>query len=190
MTHRLGSLLTAHDLPVAELCCARLDGDIVAVGDGWCSVDEPDGPALRAAAAGLLVPRRAIAERRTAAWIFGLASEPNRHQFCVDASARVHRAISPRYDLREVRCPAADTVVLGGMRVTTPRRTAVDLAREPPHHDEPALRHLIARLLSYGGVQPGDVERELGAHARGARPNLARRRVADAEAPEETARGP
>ena len=77
----------------------------------------------------MLVPAGVIAERLTAAWIFGACPEPHQHQFCVDTAARQHVPISTRFRLREARNVAADTQLIGGIRVTTPRRTVVDLAR-------------------------------------------------------------
>ena len=129
MTDRLASVLCRLDLPVAELSSARLDGEVFGLGDFWCPVDEIDDEARRAQAAALLVPRRAIAERLTAAWIYGLAPEPGRHQFCVHIAARTHLEPSPRFRVREVTCTAEDTTLIGGRRVTTPFRTLVDLAR-------------------------------------------------------------
>lgn len=131
MTGILAPVLTPDDLPLAELCGARLDGEVYALGDSWCPVDEADGPVARALAAGLLVPGRAIAERMTAAWVYGLAPEPHRHHFCVDLGARTHVPPSPRLQLREVRCRADETLVIAGLRVTTPLRTVIDLARSP-----------------------------------------------------------
>ncbi|TFC15367.1 hypothetical protein E3O19_09695 [Cryobacterium algoritolerans] len=149
MTTRLRSVLSGLDLPVAELSSARLDGELFSLGDFWCAVDEPDGPLTRAQAAALLVPPRAIAERLTAAWIYGLAPEPRRHHFCVDVGARVHPQPSARLILREVTCPPADTVTIAGLRVTRPLRTLVDLARWPkPDVD---VVPLIDALLSLCG---------------------------------------
>lgn len=176
MTDHLGSLLTSQDLPAPELCCARLDGELVAVGDGWCPVDEPFGPAIRARAAALLVPPRAIAERATAAWIFGVIPEPTRHQFCVDPASRTHISPSVRIHLREVRCSPSDTVSLGGFRVTTPLRTAVDLARDATFEEAPVVR-LVAALLHYGRIDGDAVIRDLERQARAPNMSLALRRM-------------
>ena len=166
MTGILAPVLTPDDLPLAELCGARLDGEVYALGDSWCPVDEADGPVARALAAGLLVPGRAIAERMTAAWVYGLAPEPHRHHFCVDLGARTHVPPSPRLQLREVRCRPDETLVIAGLRVTTPLRTVIDLARSPGPDvsrrdwsgtdstgtdSEPGLVALLAALLRFGG---------------------------------------
>ena len=156
----LAPVLTPEDLPLAELSSARLDGELYAVGEGWCPVDEPEGPPVRAGAAGLLVPPRAIAERMTAAWIYGIRPEPSRHQFCVDLGARTHVPPSPRLQLREVRCGPEDTRTIAGLRVTTPLRTVVDLARSPGQ-DAPGVVHLLADLLSYAGFADAEAAARL-----------------------------
>ncbi len=139
---------------MAELSSARLDGEVFGLGDFWCPVDELDDRATRAHAAALLVPRRAIAERLTAAWIYGVVAEPGRHQFCVHIAARTHLEPSPRFRVREVACPAEDTALIGGRRVTTPFRTLVDLARWSDA-DVPVVP-LIVGLLRLSG--PGAAE--------------------------------
>lgn len=171
MTGLLAPVLTPDDLPLAELCGARLDGEVYPLVDSWCPVDEVDGPVVRALAAGLLVPGRAIAERMTAAWVYGLAPEPHRHQFCVDHGARTHVPPSPRLQLREVRCRPDETLLIAGLRVTTPLRTVIDLARSPapdvPGPDPsgpdpvPGLVELLAALLRLGGFADADAAEQL-----------------------------
>ena len=162
MNSRLRSVLSAHDLPLAELSGARLDGELFALADCWCPVDEIDGPPRRAQAAGMLpASPRAIAERLTAAWIYGLAPEPRRHQFFVQNTARMKLDPSARLLIREVSCPSDQLQTISGLRVTLPLRTAVDLAR---WHGESARQHshspgtdevdrvpLIAALLRLAG---------------------------------------
>lgn len=172
----LGSLLTDRDLPAAELCCAKLDGEVVAVGEGWSPVDLPVGEAVRAQAAALLVPPRVIAERMTAAWVFGLVPEPTRHHFCVDARTRAHVPPSSRIQLREVNCTTDDTVTLGGFRVTTPLRTVVDLARHGAV-EEQALVQVIGALLAYGRLDPQSVFQRLSRSPKAPHTGLAHRRV-------------
>ncbi|TFD67957.1 type IV toxin-antitoxin system AbiEi family antitoxin [Cryobacterium ruanii] len=147
-------VLTVNDLPLAELYGARLDGQVFQVADCWCVIDEIDGCDTRAVAASQLVPPRAIAERLTAAWIYGLAPEPRRHQFCVLIGARTTALWSPRAQVREIVRTPDDVRTISGVRVTTPLRTAVDLARYTPHSPSMAttteLTALLARLLHYG----------------------------------------
>jgi hypothetical protein len=170
VSNRLPDVLSARDLPVAELSSLRLDGELFRVGDFWSPVDLAEDANQRARAAALLVPVRAIAERLTAAWIYGLAPEPERHQFCVHVTARAYFPPSPRFGVREVACPPEDTIRIGarpsstraredpahrviraeGLLVTRPLRTAIDLARwPPPELTVPAP--LLAALLRLAG---------------------------------------
>lgn len=152
MTPLLPRALTETDLPLAELSSARLDGELFPLGGSWCPVDALAGPETRAAAIQPSAPRRAAAERLTAAWIYGLCPEPAQHQFCVDVRARTHKAADDAVQLREVRLAADDTLLLARLRVTTPMRTAVDLTRwgvSPGHRAETPL---IAALLERAGA--------------------------------------
>ncbi|KGJ79197.1 hypothetical protein GY21_05975 [Cryobacterium roopkundense] len=143
--------LSTADLPLAELMCARLDGEVYPLGECWCPIDEIDSPNLRAASLAPLLPRRAIIERHSAAWVYDLCPEPAQHEFCVDLGARTHAQPSPRRHLREVVCPTDDTAELGGVRVTTPIRTAIDLARWAAPNADDHLLPLLFALLRYGG---------------------------------------
>lgn len=148
---RMRSTLSASDLSMAELMSARLDGEVYSLGESWCPIDEIDGPPVRAASLAPLVPRRAIIERLSAAWVYSLVPEPAQHEFCVDLDARAHTHPSPRLHLREVVCPGSDTEEIGGVRVTTPLRTVIDLARWAPALCEDELSALLLALLRYGG---------------------------------------
>jgi hypothetical protein len=166
MTHQQGRALTLNDLSLAELCSARLDGQVFQVADSWCVIDEIDGCSNRALAASQLVPPRAIAEQLTAAWIYGVASEPRRHQFCVLIGARTTALWSPRARVREIVRTPDDVRTIAGVRVTTPLRTAVDLARYTPTSiSTPHLTALLARLLHYGEFH--DVSAAVGLCKRG-----------------------
>lgn len=151
MTPLVPTVLTPTDLPLAELNCARLDGELFAVAGAWCPIDAHDGPETRAQALAPLAPTRAAAERMTAAWIYGLAAEPARHQFCVDVTARTRKPGVTGTLLREVRIGADDTRVVGPQLVTTPLRTAIDLARWGRSAGVPPDTALLAALLAYDG---------------------------------------
>ena len=156
MTGLVPVALTETDLPMAELACARLDGELFSLAGSWCPIDALDGPETRAGAIQPAAPRRAAAERLTAAWIYGLVPEPTVHQFCVDIGARTRNPPGATVHLREVRLDRADAVRFGSLLVTSPLRTAVDLARwgEAPGH--PADPVLIAALLARAGVGGAD----------------------------------
>ncbi|WP_349898004.1 hypothetical protein [Parafrigoribacterium soli] len=129
----LSPTLSCNDLPLAELHAARLDGELVVVAECFSPIDEPDDAFHRAGALALSVQPRLIAERFSAAWVLGAcALPPGRHQFCVDSGARVCLPGSSRHELREVVINDAEVITLAGLRLTTPLRAAVDIARSSP----------------------------------------------------------
>ncbi|MDQ0240705.1 type IV toxin-antitoxin system AbiEi family antitoxin [Arthrobacter bambusae] len=108
-------------------------------------------PRLRARAAALVVPdrirRKVIAGRMTAAWIYGCADAPERLSLLVDAKHRISSLRSARgCILHEVRLGQLDVVSIGGLLVTSPLRTAVDVALHvEASRALPALRMLLSR---------------------------------------------
>ncbi|MCT9867858.1 hypothetical protein [Paenarthrobacter aurescens] len=106
---------------------------------------------LRARAAALTVPERirtkVVAGRLTAAWIYGCANPPEHLSLLVDAK---HRISSLRgttaCSLHEVRLGQMDVVSLGGMLVSSPLRTAADIALHvEADRALPALKRLLER---------------------------------------------
>jgi hypothetical protein len=167
MTPRLPAALTPADLPLAELTCARLDGELFSLAGVWCPVDAHDGPETRARALAPIAPSRAAAERMTAAWIYGLSAEPGHHQFCVDVTARTRKPADGTAQLREVRLDRDDTITLGRQLVTTPLRTALDLARWGRSPGRPADIDLLAALLAYDGPNGAPPDTQALARHRG-----------------------
>lgn len=108
-------------------------------------------PQLRARAASLLIRpvirQRVVAGRMTAAWIYGCAEEPDRLALLVDSSRRISSLRSTRgCTLHEVRLGPSDVVSLGGLMVSSPLRTSVDIALHvEPERAVPALRALLGR---------------------------------------------
>ncbi|HEX4056892.1 MAG TPA: hypothetical protein VHX87_01080 [Galbitalea sp.] len=130
MSPRLGSVLSARDLPAPELGALVLDGEAYRLGDCFASIDQTSGPFLRAAALTRELPARLIAEQHTAAWVWGaVARPPARHEVCADTGARTRPAFEARLSVREVVILHDDITVLAGTAVTIPMRTAIDLAR-------------------------------------------------------------
>lgn len=147
---RLPLVLSAHDLPVAELCAARLDGEVFALDACFCPVDELEASAHRGAALAAVLPDRVIAEQRSAAWIWGAIEQPPaQHELCASVESRVRPAAATHICVREVVIEQIDLSWIGGMRVTTPLRTAVDLARFSVHFDA-TERHIVRRLMELG----------------------------------------
>ena len=145
---KLPNVLSIDDLSLAELCAARIDGELIPIGDGWAPVDEPDLPSLRAAAIALSAPRALVIERRSAAWVHGaLASPPALAQFCVPRTARVAAVSAPRLVVREVAIDPDDIIEFPFARCTTPPRTGFDLLRDRAEPDD-EVESVVAALCA------------------------------------------
>jgi hypothetical protein len=147
---RLPPVLTPTLFPEAELSALTLDGDAFRLGDAVVPTDVPVTAVIRARSIAPAAGRYGlVAERWTAAWVHGAAaSAPRPHQLCNDvgSNGRTRMVVG----LREVVLQPDEVMVLAGLAVTTPLRTAVDLARlEPP---SPALEPTIVRLLELAGA--------------------------------------
>lgn len=164
----LPSVLSAADLPLVELQAARLDGELLQLAGGFGIVDAVDGPAHRTRAALAGRSQRFIAELDTAAWVWGALPLPPRPlELCADLEARSPLRFDAEARLREVVIEPDEWVDFGGARVTSPLRTAVDLARAREAPDGGVLRALAAvsgfdaidcrRALERRPNQPGKV---------------------------------
>jgi hypothetical protein len=118
---------------------------------GFTLPEAPASPQLRARAAAnaisAAVRQRVVAGRMTAAWIYGCAAEPDKLALLVDAKRRISGLRNTRgCTLHEVRLGPFDVVSMGGLMVSSPLRTAVDIALhvEAPRA-LPALQGLLAR---------------------------------------------
>ncbi len=161
MTRSLTPVLTAHDLPIAELTAARLDGEVFGVDGCFAPVDEIEQPAHRVLALRSAVHDRLIAEQLTAAWIWGaLSAPPAHHQFCAALGARVSRTSVPWRSVREVVIDPEELVLVNGMHVTTPLRTIVDIARFADTFTH-RHAHAILALQRVSGIGPADVVVEI-----------------------------
>lgn len=133
MKRRLPRVLTTLDLPEAELTAARLDGELFALDECYWPIDTFEGPAERAASLAAILPPRLIAERMTAAWVFGAtAVPPSPLQLCVDTAARFQSTALSRADVREVVLGPGDVIRIGPLAVTSAARTILDIARFAP----------------------------------------------------------
>jgi hypothetical protein len=152
MTLRLAPVLSGLDLPVAELRAAALDGELFAIDGCWAPIDEPDRRSQRALALAVQLPDRVILEQRSAAWVWGLLdAPPDPHDLCTAIGARVRTG--PGWPAaREVVIDDDETVVISGIRVTSPLRTVVDLARFGERFDD----ELVRRLLAFGRITVAD----------------------------------
>ena len=151
MSPRLSPVLSRLDLPLAELHAARLDGELVAVDDCFSPIDEPDDTLHRARSLAMTSPRRLIAERDSAAWVLGARDRPpSRHQFCADATARTSASAASRHQFREVVIDETEILSIGGLRLTTPIRTVIDIARSSSRFTA-SERASAAILMNRGG---------------------------------------
>lgn len=167
---RLRPVLTTLDLPLAELCALRIDGQLTRLDEGFVSIDQPVDIAARAASLGVYCDDRLIVEQHSAAWVWGAITDPPvRHELCASLGAR-SRSVHPlRLIVREVVIGVDDWVQLGAVKVTTPLRTASDLARFSSRYDHA----LVERLLDLAGLAVADVVADLTR-----RRNLPRKKIA------------
>jgi hypothetical protein len=138
MPTSLPFLLGPAELPPAELQAACLDGDLVDVAglfapaDVAGTVDLRGARELRARALLHVVPAALVAEQTTAAWLHGAwPTLPAPLELCVRSDHRVRAGPSPSRSVRQVVLGRGELLELGGLLVTTPRRTAIDLLRLP-----------------------------------------------------------
>jgi hypothetical protein len=157
----LAPVLRVGDLPLAELCAARLDGELVGIDECFSPIDVHTGPFQRAAALTGAWSPRLIAEQRTAAWVWGAtADSPARHQLCASVGARA-RALTPhRSVVREVVIDDDEIVLLASVRVTAPLRTVTDLARFSTEFTE-SEAEIVRQLLAGAGLGIDDCARAL-----------------------------
>ena len=130
--------LALHDahLPRPELEAATLDGELRRVGAAWFPVDLAPGPELRASSISRLVPPGLVAEQLTAAWLHGACARlSNPLQLCIRASQRVRFHPAALREVRQVVLSDDELEAVGGVPVTAPFRTAVDLLRWPERFD-------------------------------------------------------
>jgi hypothetical protein len=158
---RLSPILFTADLPLPELDAARLDGELFSVDHCFAPIDEPERAALRAGSLAVRFSPRLIAEQRSAAWVLGALDDPPEvHQLCAGLDARVRPSDLTGLEVREVVIDQQDLVTIGGFRVTTAARTAIDLARFSRDFARPE-RELTGRLLALGGLSVADCVRTM-----------------------------
>ncbi|MCS5712987.1 SAM-dependent methyltransferase [Herbiconiux sp. CPCC 205716] len=139
MPPSLPFLLDRTDLHLAELHAARLDGDLVGVGDRFSPADIAGTVDLRGArelrALSLLprLPVGLVVERRTAAWLHGAwAAPPGPLELCVRSDHRVRVVPDVAWSVRQAVLRPDELILVRGVLSTTPLRTALDLLRLPP----------------------------------------------------------
>lgn len=166
-------------LPAAELAAARLDGDLVPLGFSFVPVDAPSRARSRAASLRPRLPDRFIADRRSAAWVYGATERlPERFEACVSTASRPSALSLFNGSVREVVIADEEVVRLGGVLVTSRLRTIIDLLRTPVVDDGTAS--IARRLAAQGGVTLADCDHYLAERAHLPWKRAARSRIAEA----------
>jgi hypothetical protein len=133
-------------LSLAELSAARLDGDVVELGDAYIPADAVETAALRAGSLLGVLGELLAATHVSAAWIHGALPEPPaKHTVQRAVARRIHRIPSHRIVYRDLAVDPGDLQRIGSVWVTTPVRTLVDLTRVGD-----ADHTRAARLLAQG----------------------------------------
>lgn len=141
-------------LSVAELACARLDGDLVEIGDAYMPADAVETRELRAASLAACVPSALVVTRQSAAWVYGARAEPPaRHTLQRRAGVRGRPTLSVRVECREQPVSSDDLDCIGGIWITSPARTLADLVRLRP--ERPAGDDIDAPIEAMLSVRPG-----------------------------------
>ena len=176
-------LLAGGPFTAVELQAMEADGVLRrSVGGAYVPALAADGPELRARTVAVLLPERVrartVAGRLTAAWVYGCAPAPETPVMLVESSHRISGLrSSSRLLVHEVSFGPFDVIELGGLQVTAPLRTAVDLA---VHGEDlravPALRRMLAQPGL--GLTLGLVARALEALPRQPHKERARRTLA------------
>jgi len=142
-----------------ELRAAALDGEVVALAGVFVAIDAPCSALTRATALGQHQwDTRVMISDHSAAWVWGWGPQPPAVSTCVSIVARIPSPERRRLHAREVVIDDDERLTLGGIGVTSPERTLLDLARH-------ALNDSVIPLLSAGiaarGVVRSDLERLL-----------------------------
>lgn len=155
----------------AELRHLHRDGVLVLMaGDAYAPADRASAPGIRAAAAALVVPPGTVLTGVAAAWVHGVGG-PSLSSVCGDPGLDVISppGLMPRpksrdwLRIRQFALSDDDRIDLDGLAVTTPARTAVDLARLTP----PAVAlDVLTRLAPATGLLPEELQRTVDRMAR------------------------
>jgi hypothetical protein len=115
-------------LSLPELSAARLDGDVVEIGDAYIPADLLESPDVRASSVAGFVQDGTAASGPTAAWIHGAGdAPPSVHHVQRARVRRVRPRPSMRVVFHDTAVDAADLMRLGGIAVVAPTRTMLDL---------------------------------------------------------------
>ena len=144
-----------------ELSSARLDGHVVEIGDAYMPADTTETPEARAAGIRPLLFPGVAASGPTAAWIHGAGDgAPARHHVHRTSALRVRAPRNGRVVFHDTALGPTDVVLIGGVAVTSPVRTVVDLTLGVARHDGYApWARALCRLLPDLGPQAAELLR-------------------------------
>ena len=128
-----------------ELSAARIDGHVVEMGDAYVPADLVESADVRASTIAALVQPGTAASGPTAAWIHGAGDAPpavHHVKRCVDR--RIRPVTSGRLVFHDTLLPPRDLMRIGGIPVSTPTRTMLDLATTL--HRDPRVLTWMDRL--------------------------------------------
>ncbi|MGN8025837.1 SAM-dependent methyltransferase [Microbacterium sp. 22242] len=135
-------------LSPAELSAARIDGDVVELGEAYAPADLVETAALRIASLAPLLhglPDAAFAGM-SAAWIHGAGDAPPRlHELQSSTGRRLRSSPTLRLLVHDPGLDRQDVRRIAGLAVVTPERTLIDLVRWPATVPE---REVWARALA------------------------------------------
>lgn len=138
-------------LSLAELAAARLDGDVIEIGEGYMPMDTVEGADARATGVAGIIPANTAACGPTAAWIHGAGdSPPALHHVRRTSSTRLRSATTARVMYHERRAAPDSVQTIAGVSVIAVLPTAMELLFDAAlaHTGSPWLRALLL-------VQPG-----------------------------------
>ena len=146
--------------------------------DVYCHTDLPDDIDLRAAAVALVLPPGAVVAGHHAAWLYGVdvAARGAPVQVCVPRGTVLRRPGVAPY---AAKLADDDVTTVRGLPVTTPLRTALDLARR-----ESLTEAVVAvDALAHAGLVDGEALLAFAGEHRGLRGIRQVARVVDLHAP-------
>ena len=155
-------------LSLAELSAARLDGDLVELGEAYIPADAVETRELRAGSLRGLLGDTLAATHLSAAWVHGALPEPPaRHTVQRAVARRLHQVSAGGWSTATSSVDPADLMSIGGvLGHDVPARTLADLSRVA---DDAHTR--AARLLADAAPGLGGRRRSTGSQAHGALPH-------------------
>ncbi|MEJ6554272.1 SAM-dependent methyltransferase [Microbacterium esteraromaticum] len=157
-------------LTLPELTAARLDGDVVEVGEGYMPADTVEGVGARALSLSPLVPAGAAVSGVSAAWVHGAGDAPPAvHHVSRISVSRQRVMVSARVVHHERLLEADEVQSIAGVWVQTLLATAVSLLFSSARRAEDevwlqALIGLVPGLAEAVRAQVMPLGRRPGAH--------------------------